>query len=111
MPECVPLHRIALEVFDMGEWRKCGSVKQLDSDEQTISLFGMGTRIKFVFFEASRNPAAQASVGFAMLKIWAQPLKYFKGIQNTELPLDKSHQRSDEIDRILIENGQKITHD
>ena len=47
----------------------------------------MGTRVKFVFHEASSNPAAQASVGFAMLKIWAQPLQYFKGIQNIELPL------------------------
>jgi|LauGreDrversion4_2_1035121.scaffolds.fasta_scaffold396933_1 hypothetical protein len=89
----------------MGEWRECGSLEQLDSGKRVISLFGMGSRIKFVFFEASQNPAAQASVGFAMLKIWAQPLQYFKGIQNTELPRSQSHQRSDDIDRILIENG------
>jgi hypothetical protein len=50
MPECSPTVKIVFEVFDLGEWRECGSVKVLNSDEKSISLFGMGTRVKLVFF-------------------------------------------------------------
>jgi len=43
-----------------------------------------------------------------MLKVWAQPLSYFKGVVNHETPLQACHQREDHIDKLLIANGQRI---
>ena len=65
----------------------------------------MGTRLKIVFPKASSNPLSEKSVGFSMLKVWAQPLSYFKGVVNHETPLQACHQREDQIDKLLIANG------
>jgi hypothetical protein len=46
-----------------------------------------------------------------MLKIWAQPLQYYKGVTNKEIPLIEAHIRNEAVDKLLIENGQRIVSD
>ena len=33
LPECSPTTNVAIQVYDQGEWRECGAVKQLSYEE------------------------------------------------------------------------------
>ncbi len=71
---------------------------------------GIGTFIKILFKRAppktSKNPCGQ--VGLALLKVWGQPLGYYKGVVNEATPL---HSTADEVDKVLIEMGLPISDD
>ena len=45
-------------------------------------------------------------MGLALLKVWAQPLGYYKGVVNEATPLISS---GDLVDKVLIEMGLPIT--
>ena len=69
---------------------------------------GIGTFIKLIFKRAppktSKNPCGQ--VGIGSLKVWGQPLGYYKGVVNEATSL---HSKSDEVDKVLIEMGLPLT--
>lgn len=71
-----------------------------------FSIFGIGNFLKIVFnkkaSQEGRNLAGQNAVGF--IKIYAQPMKFAKGVVNEEQPLMKGHV-TDEVDRVLLEMG------
>ena len=56
-------------------------------DQHKTNVLGMGTRLKLVFAQPSPNVLAEKSVGFSLLRIWGQPLAYYRGVVNHEIPL------------------------
>lgn len=74
-----------------------------------LNILGIGTYMKIVFKtpppKTNKNPNAQ--VGLALLKVWGQPLGYFKGVLNEATPLRGN---KEEVDRVLIEMGLPIEH-
>ena len=44
----------------------------------------------------------------AMIKIWGQPLGYYKGVVNEAIPLQS---QSDLVDKVLLEMGLPISND
>jgi hypothetical protein len=69
-----------------------------------MDTLGIGTYIKIVFTKpppkTNKNPNGQ--VGLALLKVWGQPLGYYKGVVNEATPLRGNRE---EVDKVLIEMG------
>jgi centrosomal protein CEP104 len=73
-----------------------------------VNTLGIGSFIKIQFKRAppktNKNPCGQ--VGLTLLKVWGQPLGYYKGVVNEAMPLVS---RADQVDKILIEMGLPIS--
>lgn len=71
-----------------------------------FNVFGIGNFVKLVFPRPPRregkNLAGQVALG--IVKIFAQPMAYYKGIVNEERPIIKGG-AGDEVDRVLLEMG------
>ena len=74
-----------------------------------MNILGIGNFIKIIFKRGppvtNKNPCSQ--VGLALLKVWGQPLGYFKGVVNEATPLRGDKEA---VDKILIEMGLPIEH-
>jgi hypothetical protein len=53
----------------------------------------MGTHLKLTFDRPSNNPEALHTVGLAVIKVWAQHLQFYEGIENREIRLTDYEQR------------------
>jgi len=73
-----------------------------------VDTLGIGSYIKIIFKrgppKTNKNPCGQ--VGLAQLKVWAQPLGYYKGVVNEATQLVSN---ADLVDQVLIEMGLPIT--
>jgi centrosomal protein CEP104 len=73
-----------------------------------VDTLGIGSFIKVIFKRAppktNKNPCGQ--VGLSLIKIWGQPLGYYKGVVNEATPL---YSKGDLVDRVLIEMGLPIS--
>jgi len=72
-------------------------------------LFGIGNYLKLVFTKEAerdtRNPGGL--VGLGILKVYGQPMAYYKGIVNHEAPMVRGG-IGDEVDRVLLEMGVPV---
>lgn len=73
-----------------------------------VDTLGIGSFIKILFRRAppktNKNPAGQ--IGLSMIRVWGQPLGYYKGVVNEAMPLQS---RADQVDKVLIEMGLPIS--
>ena len=89
------------------EWRHSGTISNVKSTgTHQFNLFGIGNYLKLVFTKEgerdTKNPGGL--VGLGVVKVYGQPMAYYKGIVNHETPLVKSG-INDEVDRVMIEMG------
>lgn len=88
----------------------CRNGFNISTAAKQIDTLGIGSFIKIVFKSAppktNKNPCGQ--VGLAMIKIWGQPLGYYKGVVNEATPLQSQH---DLVDKVLLEMGLPISND
>jgi len=73
-----------------------------------VDTLGIGSFIKVIFRRAppktNKNPAGQ--IGLSLIKVWGQPLGYYKGVVNEATPLQS---RADQVDKVLIEMGLPVS--
>mmetsp|Transcript_14301 Transcript_14301/g.10347 ORF Transcript_14301/g.10347 Transcript_14301/m.10347 type:complete len:155 (-) Transcript_14301:1555-2019(-) len=90
--------------FQDVEYRHAGQCSSISTSVKQMDTLGIGTYVKLVFTKpppkTNKNPNGQ--VGLALLKVWGQPLGYYKGVVNEATPL-KGHR--EEVDKVLIEMG------
>ena len=83
--------------------------KDITTSPKQINALGIGSYIKISFIKqppsTNKNPCGQ--VGLSLLKIWGQPLGYYKGVVNEATPLQGNRE---EVDKVLIEMGLPIEH-
>jgi hypothetical protein len=82
----------------------------IEESPKQFPLFGIGNFLKIVFTKqpdrVGKNLAGQVALG--LLKVYGQPMSYYKGIVNNEAPILKG-QVSDEVDRVLLEMGVPLS--
>jgi len=93
--------------FNDCPYRQAGHGENIvGTQPRQFTIFGIGNFIKIVFNKPpkseGRNLAGQVALG--LVKIYAQPMEFAKGIVNEEQPLMKGH-ITDEVDRVLLEMG------
>ena len=81
----------------------------ISTSPKQLDVLGIGSYIKIVFTKGppktNKNPCGQ--VGLALLKVWGQPLGYYKGVVNEATPVRGNRE---EVDKVLIEMGLPIEH-
>jgi len=86
------------------DFRAAGEAQNISTSPCQVNTLGIGTYIKLLFTrqpsKSTKNPAGQ--VGLSLLKIWGQPLGYYKGVTNEATPIRSS---KEEVDRVLVEMG------
>jgi hypothetical protein len=86
------------------DFRLAGQGQNVTTSPMQLNTLGIGTYIKLLFKKqppkTGKNPAGQ--VGLGLLKIWGQPLGYYKGVHNDATPIQSN---KEEVDRVLIEMG------
>ena len=92
-------------------FRKAGTGGSIDwLTAKQFELFGIGNYIKIVIPKPPQRDELNLNqqVGIGFLKIFGQPMQFFRGVVNNETPILKG-QLNDELDRVLLEMGVPLS--